>query len=625
MVQCRRCQSMFALDGYKRFLECIQQQQQQQGVPNSIEQLLQDGVFGFTAAIVKAILKREPNNIQLMIQYNVALNGIGDLKGADVMRDQIMFHWRTNCKQQWIDAGRPGESATFPRVMLKKSLPDNVRIEAREYFEPHEAVQNNRILYKILVKGGTDASKKGSSRVFMLFAAPDGECVLREKLVPKTLKAVVNYHGLHQVPDIRKVTADVVSILADKDRTISQSGVSQVLEKLGEDMSPFREFDAAEVDSIRAFELKNAVRTSDWQSVRDFFTEIQKEERSFWMGVVESTISEGWSKTSVDSSLRMSPMLDAWLAAEPNSLDCRLIRLVVSISWAWNARTSAIASKVSRERWNMFSKRLDEAAEGVDHARKLFPLEALVYATGMTIVKAESSLTKKLFTWADCTAGLEQSNDPLCYKAHTAALQKACHKWSGAGHEIMFQYARDVTNKLPDGHPLWVLIPMAHIERVLITEVKGYWHKTDTRESIMNAYRHAFPGDTASQQQATTLPYQLSLEWSCRNYFAYCLIQIQALEEARALIRVIGRRPSGSSFPWRSVLDYKYHAALLGFDTSSDEADGAQVVTASAEVVAPPVDAITDNLTAAEYTPYYDDVHEEAIPVVSATMIREIV
>lgn len=623
---------MFALDGYKRFLQCIRQQQQQRGATAirigndlvGIEQLLHDGVFGFTAAIVKEILKREPNNLQLMVQYNVALNGISDLKGADDMRDQILFHWRTNCKEQWIAAGRPSESATFPRVMLNKSLPDNVRIEAREYFEPHEAVQNNRILYKVLVKGGTDSSETNCSRIFMLFATPDGECVLREKLVPKTLKAVINYHGLQQVPDIRKVTADVVSLLANEYKTIPQPGVSQVLEKLGEDMTPFREFDSTEVDSIRAFELKHAVRTSDWRSVRDFFAEIQQEERSFWIQIVESTISEGWSKTSVEASLRMSSMLDAWLAAEPNSLDCRLIRLVVSISWAWNARTSAIASKVSRERWNMFSKRLDEAAEGVDQARKLFPLEALVYATGMTIVKAESSLTKKLFTWADCTTGLEQSNDPLCHKAHATALQKSCHKWGGS-HEIMFRYARDVTNKLPDGHPLWVLIPMAHIERVLITEVKGYWQKNAPRQSIMDAYRHAFPGDTASQQQATTLPYQLSLEWSCRNYFAYCLIQIQALEEARTLIRVIGRRPSGSSFPWRSVLDYKYHAAMLGFDTSSEEEDDAQVVTASAEVVGPPVEAITDSLAAAEYTPYHDDVHEESIPVVSATMIREIV
>ena len=92
------------------------------------------------------------------------------------------------------------------------------------------------------------------------------------------------------------------------------------------------------------------------------------------------------------------------------------------------------------------------------------------------------------------------------------------------------------------------------------------------------------------------------------------------------MIRVIGRRPIGSSFPWLSVLNYRYHVGLLGFDSSSEETDDTQTVLASAEVITPPVDESSNGVVTADFTPYHDDnAHEETIPVVAATMVREIV
>ena len=56
---------------------------------------------------------------------------------------------------------------------------------------------------------------------------------------------------------------------------------------------------------------------------------------------------------------------------------------------------------------------------------------------------------------------------PHFFDAHIAALQNYCDKWHGS-HAKMFLYARSVTYELPMGHPLWVLIPMAHYERQII-------------------------------------------------------------------------------------------------------------------------------------------------------------
>ena len=153
---------------------------------------------------------------------------------------------------------------------------------------------------------------------------------------------------------------------------------------------------------------------------------------------------------------------------------------------------------------------------------------------------------------------VELSNDPLFYRANVQALQNYCRKWGGS-HDKMFEHARSVTAQLPDGHPLWVLIPMAHRERVLLDGPKGYWQRPEVRREILQAHQRAFPAGIAST--VTTAPHKLSLEWSCRNYFAYCLIMTQQYEDARHQIRTIGKRPIPCLWG-----DYRYYVLLLGFD-----------------------------------------------------------
>jgi hypothetical protein len=125
-----------------------------------------------------------------------------------------------------------------------------------------------------------------------------------------------------------------------------------------------------------------------------------------------------------------------------------------------------------------------------------------------------------------------------------------------------FDYARFVTAQVPDGHPLWVLIPNAHRERAVFETRSGYWQRPDVKKEILEAYHRAFPAGIAAP--LTTAPHKLSPEWTCRNYFAYCLIMTQQYDEAREQMRAIGKRPIQRLWP-----DYRYYLLMMGFDIES--------------------------------------------------------
>lgn len=171
----------------------------------------------------------------------------------------------------------------------------------------------------------------------------------------------------------------------------------------------------------------------------------------------------------------------------------------------------------------------------------------------------------------------------------------------------MFLHARRVTSQLPDGHPLWVLIPMAHVECTMLEPVLGYWMRPDVAFEIRDSYAHAFPGDAAHTVHAGT-PAARARELTARNYFAYTLAAIGQYEDARRQIRIVGRRPA-KIWPWRSIDRYTSFVDALGFDVNppSDEA------------------ATTHHLTQAVATPIDDEDGGDATPIaatVEATAIE---
>jgi len=350
------------------------------------------------------------------------------------------------------------------------------------------------------------------------------------------------------------------------------------------------------------------------------------------MNIVKGYIEETWSSgAEVDARGIMSPMLNGWFFAEPQNVDCRLIRLKTYTAWAWHARSCAPAQCISDRRFAIFHQRLLEANQELGQAKTLCHSDPLLYEAAEPIIRGLNGDPTLCLTMEEALVGLRQTKDPLCYGAHTGALQYHCAKWHGS-HEKMFDYVKSITGQLPEGHPLWVLVPMAHYERGL-QPPRGHWQRSEVKTEIMDAFKHAFPSSGNMQQGTVKLVVQ-SQERACRSYFAYCFIMCQQYDSARSQIRVLGKRPH--SRPWHFIGKYKYYAGMLGFDTEGgpeDEMAATSAPMAEASLVADELVAgnaagpAGDIGGVAAATIHVEPLTDEpvAVPTVEAKLIPEIV
>lgn len=342
-------------------------------------------------------------------------------------------------------------------------------------------------------------------------------------------------------------------------------------EAIPDDHFDFEFFHTLPNDSI-APKLKEAIANNDWRLIRDTLSNLaengraKNEERSFYFGVISAEVRKTWPEERTKDKGSFCPLLDDWVEAEPNSADCRILRAQVGTSWAWHARSSALAGMVQKEQWALFHARLEAASSELKEAHRLAPQDALVYSNAVPIAKGLKSREPDILQVEACLHQLQNlANEPHLFRFHGGALEYFCAKWHGS-HRQMFDYARSITSGLPAGHPLWALIPMAHYERNLIERRRNYWRQAGVISEIRTAYQHAFPGASEMSSQATTST-EKYLEWTSRNYFAFALTMAGLVEEARRQIRVIGRRPTER--PWWDMQRYKSFANALGFDVQT--------------------------------------------------------
>ena len=381
----------------------------------------------------------------------------------------------------------------------------------------------------------------------------------------------------------RNITPNGRAVPTETTRLIPVADVAVAKETLLDTHDKFEFFSAQDVVAEK---LKASVQSGDWESVRDTLQSMKQveyrknnNERNFYFSLVVDQISESWPLERTQDKESCSLLLDAWIATEPNSVDCRILRAYTGTAWAWHARSGRLAMLVAKRQRELFFSRLDAATIDLKLARELCPEDPLIYAAGITIAKGLQGKNKDAMPvehCLDCLKGI--ASEPLLYQAHVAALQFYCRKWHGS-HEKMFEYARAVTSELPYGHHLWVLIPMAHFERNLINGQREYWTRRDVVEELVQCYKKAFPAETETTSTSNT-PFEKSLEWTCRNYYAYALARSRQFESARRQIRMIGRRPT-KHFPWVTISNYKTVINALGFDvTEGKSASGDPIVAA---------------------------------------------
>jgi hypothetical protein len=308
----------------------------------------------------------------------------------------------------------------------------------------------------------------------------------------------------------------------------------------------------------------------NWKAIRDFFENIRRRiiERQHYTRLVVQWISSEWPGP-VNKDKVFCKYLDEWNQAEPENLNCNVIRLEAWIAWAWHGRTKAFAHEISPQRVALFYDRMDKGAAELERVLRITKKnDALVYAAAIQIATGRNEEQHVVQQYMQ---SVQQSNDPANYVFHTRAMEYFCEKWHGS-HKEMFDYATWITGQLPDGHPLWILIPVAHYERALLinstSERRKHW--SQHHDEIVAAYERALGGKWETTINEDITPACMKLDAVVRNWFLYALGKCNATELAIRQARVIGRRPL-AELPWDETYTYVKHVKMLGFDVEDDQ------------------------------------------------------
>jgi hypothetical protein len=152
--------------------------------------------------------------------------------------------------------------------------------------------------------------------------------------------------------------------------------------------------------------------------------------------------------------------LDAWCNNEASSQIPFLLRGAHGIAWAWEARGSGQADRVSAEAFALFQQRLKLAEVDLQRAAALDPKDPTPWA---------------LLIWIG--RGLEQGvqhagdlyreaceRDAQNAIAHRHMLIMLSAKWHGS-HDAMLDFARAAAQIAPEGSDMAALVLRAHVER----------------------------------------------------------------------------------------------------------------------------------------------------------------
>lgn len=272
--------------------------------------------------------------------------------------------------------------------------------------------------------------------------------------------------------------------------------------------------------------LREAIGAGDWPAVRERLAAVTDGEelcRLVWHA----------SKAPGTGEL-MGRVMDR----EPDGTLALLMAGAHHIDWAWEARTSAQASQVSREQFRVFHQRLEIA-------------EDLLYR----VAEREPEWVAPWFMLQVCGRGLQVGPQiarlrfeaavrrcPGHPGAHRQHLQQVCAKWGGS-HEEMHEFARESMLSAPEGSPLGELVAIAHLEHWLDLEPgedAEYIGRPDVRARLLEA-AHRSIGDPAFGR-----PY----DWiGVHNTFAMALSLAGEREAAAAAFAPLEGRVT--EFPWQ--------------------------------------------------------------------------
>jgi len=185
-----------------------------------------------------------------------------------------------------------------------------------------------------------------------------------------------------------------------------------------------------------------------WQRLHDFLeSERDPDTRFFYANGLAHAIDghPGW--------------LDEWCAARPASAIPLLFRGLNYTAWAWQARGAGRARTVKEDAWPLFHERLVAADKDLARAAERddtdpAPRAGLLWpAIGLSLGQAE--LLRRF--------GEVDDRHRWHLGAYRAMSQGLAAKWAGSNDSLL-AFARNALREAPDGHPVHVIVPTAHLE-----------------------------------------------------------------------------------------------------------------------------------------------------------------
>jgi len=226
----------------------------------------------------------------------------------------------------------------------------------------------------------------------------------------------------------------------------------------------------------------------EWRGFGDFLrTQQDIETRDFYMRTLPTKL-KGWPS-----------WLDEWVESAPEDAMARTFRAARSTRYAWEARGGGYAETVKRESWPLFFSRLDAAESDLVVASNLTPDDPGPWVAMITVAMGKSmGIDEVRRRFAEV-----ERRHPNHAQACQQVLQAVAAKWGGS-HELMFEFARSVGVRAPEGSAAHAVIATAHYEFWIAEKAgnMGYFKRPDIRAEIAEAARRCF---TSSGDSPRTL------------------------------------------------------------------------------------------------------------------------
>lgn len=241
-----------------------------------------------------------------------------------------------------------------------------------------------------------------------------------------------------------------------------------------------------------------------------------------------------------ESALHSPGWLDAWLAESPRDPDAVLVKAEHCVRQAWEIRTGARASSVSRDQFQAFFALLDDAVPVIGSAAELNPTDPVPWQVALTHARG-SQAPREVFDayWAEATA-----RAPHHYGCHVSAMQYLCDKWYGS-HGEMFDFAERAAEEALPGSMLNALPLLAAVEYDVVAD-GGKGGAGIDRSRIHAALKRA-------QELSDAYPQGDPEVAGVRNHLALMLVLADRHGEALEQFRAVGAH--ATEYPWAYLGD----------------------------------------------------------------------